>query len=158
MYGIPESQKLECVPDVIARIGIERKCLKIRQISTESRKKMGGSTRFKPKHGMRNIPEYRIWQDMLNRCRNIKRRSFKYYGGRGIVVCGRWNKFENFILDMGLRPSMNHCIDRIDVNGNYEPWNVRWGMKSDQNKNKTTNKRISYQGNLLIASEVAKKI
>ena len=129
-----------------------------REISEESRRLMGGTTKFKPIHGMRNTPEYRIWADILNRCRNKKRQAFKTYGGRGIYVCDRWHKFENFISDMGLRPSINYSIDRIDVNGNYEPGNVQWGLKIDQNKNKTTNKRVIFQDELLIASEVARKI
>ena len=129
-----------------------------REISEESRKLMGGIGRFKPKHGLRNSVEYRIWGDMLNRCRNVKRRSFKNYGGRGILVCDRWKKFENFILDVGLRPSIHYGIDRINVNGNYEPENVQWNLKFNQQRNTTKNVRIPYKGELYILEDVARKI
>jgi AP2 domain. len=80
--------------------------------------------------------EYHSWASMIQRCENEKRNNFKYYGGRGIKVCDRWkNSFENFLEDMGPRPSKNHTLDRIDVNGNYEPSNCRWVDKSNQSRN-----------------------
>ena len=72
---------------------------------------------------------------MLDRCRNPKARDFKYYGDRGIKVCERWLRYENFLADMGRRP-LGHSIDRIDNDGNYEPGNVRWATHSEQMKNK----------------------
>jgi hypothetical protein len=80
--------------------------------------------------------EHRIWRGMIERCTNPNSKSHKYYGGRGIRICERWGSFEHFIADMGLRPSPAHSIDRIDVNGNYEPANCRWATAFQQARNK----------------------
>lgn len=83
-------------------------------------------------HGMSYSSEYYAWWNMLNRCRNPKTNNYKYYGGRGIEVCKRWNVFANFIADMGKKPSNQHSLDRIDGDGNYEPSNCRWVTKKTQ--------------------------
>jgi hypothetical protein len=77
-------------------------------------------------HGMSGSATYRIWHHVLQRCRNPNDQAFANYGGRGIKVHERWLKFENFLADMGERPSPNHEISRIDNDGNYEPGNVQW--------------------------------
>src|SRR4051812_1318133 len=69
-------------------------------------------------HGMRHTPEYRTWMSMMTRCYNPNHDSYQHYGGRGILVCERWHKFEHFFSDMGARPS-GTSLDRINVNGNY---------------------------------------
>ncbi len=74
---------------------------------------------------------------MLTRCRNPKFRQFADYGGRGITVCARWLRYENFLADMGRRPSQSHSLDRYpNGDGNYEPSNVRWATRSEQMKNR----------------------
>jgi hypothetical protein len=86
------------------------------------------------KHGFNRTPTYVSWCAMWARCTNPKLRSFKHYGGRGITVCVRWADFSAFLVDMGERPA-NTSIDRIDVNGNYEPDNCRWATASTQRRN-----------------------
>jgi hypothetical protein len=73
---------------------------------------------------------------MKRRCLNPKATQYAYYGGRGIMVCNRWrDSFETFLADMGQKPSNGHSIDRIDVNGHYEPGNCRWATRLQQVRN-----------------------
>lgn len=87
------------------------------------------------KHGMHGSAEYTSWCKMTQRCFNKNHKHYKYYGGRGITVCDRWiGSFENFYEDMGECPS-GYSLDRIDVNGNYEPENCKWSDRSEQGYN-----------------------
>jgi hypothetical protein len=83
-------------------------------------------------------PEYISWRSMINRCGNPKWHAFDRYGGRGITVCERWRaSFENFVADMGRRPSPRHSLDRWpDRDGNYEPGNCRWATPVEQARNR----------------------
>jgi hypothetical protein len=99
---------------------------------------------IKRKHGMSNTPEWHTYYRMLDRCYNAKNARFASYGGRGIEVCSDWkDSFVSFHRDMGPRPDA--CsLDRIDVNGHYEPGNCRWATATQQAQNKTTNINITH--------------
>lgn len=82
-------------------------------------------------------PEYRAWGNMIQRCEYPRARGFENYGGRGIKVCPQWRAdYRQFLADLGRRPSPQHSLDRFpDNDGNYEPGNVRWATKGEQNRN-----------------------
>lgn len=113
------------------------------------------ATKFK--HGMLKTPEYKAWSSMKQRCQNKRNKAFPYYGGRGITVCDRWlNSFESFYLDMGQRPTPKHSIDRIDVNGNYEPKNCRWATTNQQAANRRDTTKYLFNNELMALSYIAK--
>jgi len=87
-------------------------------------------------------PEWNSWTAMHKRCRNPRHVSYAGYGGRGITVCARWQEFANFLADMGPRPH-GRTLDRIDVNGNYEPGNCRWATLSEQQRNRRDSRRAA---------------
>lgn len=83
--------------------------------------------------------EYTIWSGMKSRCTNPNDPNFKRYGARGISICKRWTKFENFFNDMGPRP-FGKSIDRIDNSKRYMPSNCKWSNRKEQSQNRRTNK------------------
>lgn len=96
---------------------------------------------------IRSSPEWRSWSGMLNRCKNPSARCYNRYGGRGIIVCERWqDSFENFLADMGRKPTPRHSLDRIDNDGNYEPSNCRWATPSEQQRNRADNRIVQVDG------------
>lgn len=107
-------------------------CIQREQLSRRSKKhgeKVNGST-----------TEYRAWQGMKDRCYNRSACKYKSHGGRGVQVCERWlESFENFLADMGRKPSPELSLDRFPNNdGNYEPSNCRWATAEQQANNRRT--------------------
>ena len=104
-------------------------------------------------------PEYMAWQNMIGRCEYQNYIGYSQYGGRGITVCPRWRHGEDgrsgfgcFLLDMGSRPSDRHSLDRMDVNGNYEPTNCRWATQAEQDSNRRNNVWIVVSGERMLLS------
>lgn len=98
-------------------------------------------------HHLSTTKEHKAWRHIKGRCLNKNSHAYSEYGERGIQICERWkDSFENFYEDMGPAPSSNHSIDRIDVNGNYEPGNCRWATRKEQNRNKRNTAYITYHG------------
>jgi hypothetical protein len=94
---------------------------------------------------MNNSKLIKVWRSMQHRCYNTSQKSYKDYGAKGVVVCERWlgsNGFENFVTDMGEKPE-GYTIDRINVNGNYEPSNCRWASREEQANNKRTTRYLT---------------
>lgn len=108
-----------------------------------------------PKHGMKGTREYRSWANMKRRCYNPRTDRYPHYGGRGIVVCERWrNSFENFYTDMGECPD-GYTLDRIDVDGNYEPINCRWASADEQARNRSNNVMLHHNGKSMCLTDWA---
>ena len=98
-------------------------------------------------HGWSNTSEYSTWGHMVQRCINERCADYGQYGGRGISVHPSWVlSFDAFISDMGEKPTPSHSIDRIDVNGNYEPGNCRWATPHEQARNKRSARTITAFG------------
>ena len=111
------------------------------------------------KHGMsHSSPEYYIWKTMRQRCNNPNNGAYKEYGGRGVKVCKRWDKFESFYKDMGQRPSSKHQIERLDNDGDYEPSNCVWATQLAQANNKRNTLYITFRGVTKPISDWAREV
>lgn len=101
---------------------------------------------------------YKSWISAKQRCSNPHNHNYKNYGGRGIKMCERWlNSFERFLDDMGERPSIKYTLDRIDVNGDYEPSNCKWATKLEQANNRRDCHYIEIDGEKLTVTQFARK-
>ena len=89
---------------------------------------------------------YTAWTGMFQRCTNPNQIGYKYYGGRGITVCERWKNFDNFLEDMGKRPSNNFSLDRIDTSLGYFKENCRWATPKEQARNRRDSVLITWNG------------
>lgn len=102
-------------------------------------------------HKMTGTKEHKAWSSLRSRCNNPSDKDYIRYGGRGISVCESWeSSFESFFNDMGYAPTKKHSIDRIDVNGNYEPSNCRWATAKEQASNRRNNVYIDKESRTLL--------
>jgi hypothetical protein len=148
--GVGWTRMVLCKCDCGAEVTLRLKLVKSGNTSScGCLKREGDLQRFKARitHGLTGHYICKIWQGMLSRCYNPEHRSYGQYGGRGVCVCERWRESPvNLLEDMGERPSKDHSLDRIDVNGNYEPGNVRWATRSQQQRNRRDSVRIEVGG------------
>ena len=129
--------------------GKTRSCGRLKKPIGPPRKKAAG-------RGPRAIPtqERVIWYGIIQRCYNPNSKAFRIYGGRGIQMCPEWrHSFETFLKDVGPRPSPLHSIDRIDNDGDYEPGNVRWTTRREQNRNKQNTRYIEFRGRVMCLAD-----
>ena len=104
-------------------------------------------------------PEYNAWASMKGRCLNEKTPNYSRYGGRGISICQRWlTSFENFLEDMGTRPSPSHSLDRINNDGDYSAENCRWATVEQQQRNKSNVGIVIYRGRRMTVPELANEV
>ena len=99
--------------------------------------------------------EYTIWASMQQRCKNPNHRSYANYGGRGIKIDPRWDDYQEFLKDMGRRPSAKHSIDRVDANGNYTYDNCRWATAVVQAGNRRNSRHVIINGSRLTPAEAS---
>lgn len=108
------------------------------------------------KHGGFGTRLYEIWRQIHRRCYGTRTKSYKNYGGRGISVCSEWRDYETFkkwAISTGYKENLT--IDRIDVNGDYEPSNCRWATVKQQANNRRSNHLVKYNGEMHTVSEWA---
>jgi hypothetical protein len=123
----------------LLRYGITKSCGCLQKESVGERSTIHGNA----KRGEWS-EEYAAWHSMNARIQARKGRNWENYGRRGIAICERWNKFENFFADMGPKPSPRHSVDRINNGGNYEPGNCRWATPSEQARNRRKRSRSRF--------------
>lgn len=150
--------KWNCVCSCGTRKAISGGALRAGTVSCGCHSREISSCRQKT-HGRSKTTEWVIWMGMKTRCKYNKKWNvgYKNYGGRGIKVCRRWMRFENFFADMGPRPSLEHTLERIDNNGNYEPSNCRWATRKEQNINRRDSRIVEFRGERMAMSKMAEK-
>jgi len=116
------------------------------------RKKNGQST-----HNKSGSKAYQVWTNMFQRCNNPNHAQYADYGGRGISVCVRWQTFKSFYEDMG-DPPLDMCIERVDNDKGYTKGNCRWATRTEENRNKRSNRILDYNGESRPMSEWAEEI
>lgn len=110
------------------------------------------------RHGMTKSSEYMTWRNMLGRCYNQNDPGYPLWGGRGITICDRWrSSFSAFFADVGSKPSPRHSLERIDNSRGYEPTNVKWATRREQQQNTRRNVYVTIGSETLCVSEWARR-
>lgn len=110
-------------------------------------------------HGRSRSSEYAIWSSMISRCEKKTNKSYVDYGAKGITVCPRWrDSVDNFLADMGKRPSRHHSLDRIDFEKGYSPENCQWASLERQANNKRSNHLLTARGKTMTMAEWAREV
>lgn len=112
---------------------------------------------IKKTHGATGTPTHNTWLAMKARCANPKASDYPNYGGRGVTVCNRWLNFENFLRDMGARP-VGMTLERMNVNGGYEPGNCEWATQKQQSRNRRSTVYLTADGVCLPLVQWAEKL
>lgn len=135
--------------------GVEKTIFESNLLSGQSRSCGCLRTENKGRPAGWTYPEYVVWASMRKRCNQHKAKGYKFYGGRGIKVCKRWDYFHNFYKDMGPRPDPSWTLDRKDSDGDYCPENCRWATRHEQTRNMSRNVYLTYKGKRYIATDLA---
>lgn len=115
--------------------------------------------RWNPHGESQGVPEYMAWSNLIRRCTNPMNPQWKDYGGRGITVCDEWQKsYMEFLSHVGRRPTPKHTIERINNDGNYEPGNVKWALRKDQQRNRRKTWRVFFEGRERSVREICETI
>lgn len=109
------------------------------------------------KHGMEATPTYNAWASMKSRCNNPQNKFYQDYGGRGIKYCPQWEKFEQFLADVGEKPE-GLWLERVDNNLGYEPSNCKWATPTEQRRNTRVNKYYEFRESSKTATAWAEKL
>lgn len=110
-------------------------------------------------HGDYKTTEYKSWEHMIRRCTKPRDHDWYNYGGRGIVVCERWRySYENFLADLGRKPTPKHTLDRKDNNGDYSPDNCRWATRKEQTRNRRGTRLLTCNGETLSVGDWAERV
>lgn len=132
------------------RIGITKSCGCLRAEATSARRKT---------HGKTQTPLYRIWRAMLDRCYLKSNKAYKFYGGRGIVVCDHWrSSYENFQTDMEAGYKQGLWLDRRESNGPYSKENCRWATPKEQQRNRRDNRLFEFRGKTRTLAEIVEMV
>lgn len=136
--------------------GLIKSCGCLRKEVTSKRRKF---KLIKSESPLSKTPEYKCWAGIIARCERQYNTAFKKYGAKGITVCKRWREdFQNFLLDMGRKPSPMHSIDRIDGKKGYYKSNCRWATPIEQMINRSCMAKITWNGETKTRYEWAKDL
>lgn len=140
----------------MAKNKLEARCKTCRNAAGRHWRLHGPKFRKHEMHGWTGTLTYNSWKSMRCRCNIPSSKEYPRYGGRGISYTTRWNSFNNFLADMGVRPE-GTTLDRIDNNKNYTKSNCRWATWIEQNNNKSKCRYYDYKGQKLTLAQLARQ-